>query len=360
MSNMPPTTVGQLSVMVQGTVVGNSDVLVSDALPLPDAVEGSITLLDDTKSGEALQRCPARSAVVPLGFRLPESSAISEMSVIEVESPHRAFETIVRYFRASKLVAESGVHFSAQIHPTAQLGLGTVIHAGAVVGPNCRLGKNCTLYPGVTLLADCKLGDDCTIYPSVVLYPNSILHDRVLIHSGSVLGAFGFGYRTEHGHHQRTAQLGWVEIESDVEIGAGTTIDRGTYGATRIGEGTKIDNQVMIGHNCQIGKHNLICAQVGIAGSSSTGDYVVIAGQVGIKDHVHIGDRVVIAAKSGIMSDVRAEQVIMGTPAIPIKEHMQLVAVQIRLPEMRNQMRELCNEVESLKRLLGQTQQRAA
>ena len=144
---------------------------------------------------------------------------------------------------------------------------------GAVVGRNCRLG------------------DDVTLHPHAVLYDDTVLGNRVIVHANAVIGADGFGYRMQDGRHVKMPQFGCVEIGDDVEIGAGTTIDRGTFQATRIGAGTKIDNLVQIGHNCQIGRHNLFVSQVGIAGSCSTGDYVVLAGQVGVADHVHIGDR---------------------------------------------------------------------
>src|SRR5204862_8014669 len=161
----------------------------------------------------------------------------------------------------------------------------------------------------------CRLGDDVTIYPNAVLYDATEVGHRVVIHANAVLGADGFGYRLQNGRHAKVPQLGHVEIGDDVEIGACTTIDRGTFQATTIGEGTKIDNLVQVAHNCQIGKHNLFVSQMGIAGSSTTGDYVVIAGQAGITDHVHIGTGAVIGAKSGVTKDVTAGQRTLGAPA---------------------------------------------
>src|SRR4029078_9309158 len=170
-------------------------------------------------------------------------------------------------------------------------------------------------------------------------YENTILGPRVVIHAGSIIGAYGFGYECVQGRHQRSAQLGYVELEADVEIGAGTTSDRGTYGATRIREGTKIDNQVMIAHNCRIGPHNLICSHVGIAGSCTTGDYVVLDGQVGLRDHVHIGDRSVIMAQAGVINEVQPGSVLVGSPAIPEREQFHVWAASYKLPEMRKQLK---------------------
>src|SRR5581483_3524625 len=148
--------------------------------------------------------------------------------------------------------------------------------------------------------------------------------------------------------HQLAAQLGHVQIEADVEIGAGTTIDRGTYGPTIIGEGTKIDNQVMIAHNCRLGKHNLICSQVGIAGSTTTGDYVVMAGQAGVRDHVHVGDHAVLGAKAGVHNDVPVGMSMLGCPATPLREQQLMMGAYAKLPEMRKQLKALEAAVQKL------------
>jgi UDP-3-O-[3-hydroxymyristoyl] glucosamine N-acyltransferase len=166
-----------------------------------------------------------------------------------------------------------------------------------------------------------------------------------------VLGAFGFGYDQVAGRHQLTAQLGNVIIGTDVEIGAGTTIDRGTYGPTVIGDGTKIDDQVMIAHNCRLGRHNMLCSQVGIAGSSTTGDYVVLAGQVGVRDHVHIGTAAIVGAKGGIVNDVPDGSRYIGVPATPEREQKLRLAAVSKLPEMRHQLKALERTV---KKLVGQ------
>jgi UDP-3-O-[3-hydroxymyristoyl] glucosamine N-acyltransferase len=190
----------------------------------------------------------------------------------------------------------------------------------AVVGEGCEVGPNSALHAGVVLGRGCKLGADVVLHPRVVLYDDCVLGDRVVVHANTVIGADGFGYRFQGGRHVKVPQLGWVEIEDDVEIGAGATIDRGTFGATRIGAGTKIDNLVMIGHNCQIGRHNVLAAQVGIAGSCTTGDYVMMGGQVGMADHLRVGERAVVGAQSGLVRDVPDGTSVFGTPAFPLVE----------------------------------------
>ena len=176
---------------------------------------------------------------------------------------------------------------------------------------------------------------DSLLCPRVVLYDDCILGDRVVIHANSVIGADGFGYRFQGGRHVKVPQLGWVEIEDDVEIGACSTIDRGTFGPTRIGAGTKIDNLVQVAHNCRIGQHNIIAAQAGLAGSASTGDYVVLAGQAGVVGHIHIGDRSVIAAQSAVTKSAPADSRMWGFPARPEVQAKRNYAVIEHLPELR-------------------------
>ena len=194
----------------------------------------------------------------------------------------------------------------------------------------------------------CQLGDDCEVFPGTVFYRHTRLGNRVTVHANVTLGAYGFGYRQVEGRHVRAAQLGWVEIDDDVEIGANSTVDRGTYGPTRIGAGSKLDKMVQIGHNCHIGRHNLICSQTGIAGSCRTGDYVVMGGKVGIADHVEIADRATLAAGSGVMRNIPEGEVVLGRPAGPIKQKMQEWAVLPRVPEMRKELHELIRRVSQL------------
>ena len=241
-----------------------------------------------------------------------------------------------------------GISPLAAVHPTAQLAEDVEVHPFAVIGPEVRIARGATIHSHVCLLARCQIDEEVTIYPGAVLYEHTVVGARSVIHAGVILGAFGFGYDTIEGRHRRGDQLGYVQIGADVEIGANATIDRGTYGPTAIGEGTKIDNQVMIAHNCQIGRHNLICSQVGVAGSSSSGDYVVMAGQVGVPDHVRIGHRAVLGAKAGIMRDVPDDTTVVGIPATPEREQMARQAAFARLPDMRRQLRDLQRLVEQL------------
>jgi UDP-3-O-[3-hydroxymyristoyl] glucosamine N-acyltransferase len=234
-----------------------------------------------------------------------------------------------------------GIDPLASIHPTAQIGPEASIMPFAVVGEGSVIGARSRIHSGAVIGRFCKLGDDVVLYPHAVLYDDTILGHRVIIHANAVLGADGFGYRLHDGRHVKVPQLGHVEVDDDVEIGACTTIDRGTFQATRVGSGTKMDNLVQVGHNCQIGRHNLFVSQMGIAGSSRTGDYVVVAGQVGIVDHVDIGDRAMIGGQAGVTKDVPAGQHMLGSPATPEREQKRILMSMEKLPEMRRDLRRI-------------------
>jgi UDP-3-O-[3-hydroxymyristoyl] glucosamine N-acyltransferase len=203
------------------------------------------------------------------------------------------------------------------------------------------LGARCRIHAHAVIGRYCRLRDDVTVYPGAVLYDGTTLGDRVIIHANAVLGADGFGYRLQNGRHVKVPQLGGVALGNDVEIGACTTIDRGTFQTTQVGDGSKLDNMVQVGHNCRIGKHNLVVSQVGLAGSCTTGDYVVLAGQVGIVDHVHIGDRTIIGAQSGVPSDVPADQQVLGAPARPLRDQKRILITMEKLPGMARDIRRI-------------------
>ncbi|TSA09311.1 MAG: UDP-3-O-(3-hydroxymyristoyl)glucosamine N-acyltransferase, partial [Planctomycetaceae bacterium] len=231
---------------------------------------------------------------------------------------------------------------------TATFGNNVDIYPQAFIGPKVEIGSDVTIHSGARIMAGSRIGDGSVIWPNAVLYERTVIGQRVVIHSGAVIGAYGFGYGVVDARYRLSAQLGWVEIGSDVEIGANTTIDRGTYGPTVIGEGTKLDNLVMIAHNCRLGRHNLICSQVGVAGSTTTGDWVVMAGQCGVRDHVHIGDGAVLGARSGVSNDVPPRTSVLGEPAIELRDRKLQLATISRLPEMRKDLKKLTARLEAL------------
>jgi len=335
-------TLAQIASLVDGQLVGSGDLEITGAATLTTARPGEVTLCDSPKLVSHLARSHAAAAIVPHGF------AHVGLPTVEVADVHAAFAKVVGQFRPRKPARHVGIHPQAVVSLSARIGEGTQVHPLAVIGDNVEIGQECTIHSGVRILDGCRIGRGVTLFPNVVLYENSVVGNRVLIHANVVIGAYGFGYSLVGGQHKLSAQLGYVEIEDDVEIGACGTIDRGTYGPTIIGAGTKIDNHVMIAHNCRIGRHNLICSQAGVAGSSTTGDYVVIAGQVGVRDHVHIGDRAILGGQSGVMNDVPAGQRVLGSPAVDEKDQYRIFAASFKLPEMRKELIKLQREVKRL------------
>lgn len=340
-------TLEQIADLVSGQLSGDPQLSVTGANTLRDAEPGEITLAEHSDLARQLGESRAAAVIVPRDF---EPSGIPFIAVGDV---HAAFAAIVSRFRPPRPAKKIGVSAAAHVSHWARLAEGVEVHPGAFIGDDVTIGAGSTIHHGACIMAGCRIGENATIFPGAVLYENTEVGDRVTIHAGAVIGAFGFGYRQVEGQHQLSAQLGNVILEDDVEIGAGATIDRGTYGATRIGAGTKIDNQVQVAHNCRIGRHNLLCAQVGIAGSTVTGDYVVMAGQVGVRDHVQIGQGAVLGAMSGIMHDVPEGARLVGIPATPEREQMQKQAAWAKLPAMRREFKNLVKRVQELEEQLA-------
>ncbi|QVL33106.1 UDP-3-O-(3-hydroxymyristoyl)glucosamine N-acyltransferase [Telmatocola sphagniphila] len=332
-------TVREIASWIDGIVEGNGDCLISGARPLSEAQPGDLVFLENEKYLNDFKESPAVAAVAA-----PHLTGVGK-PLIRIEDPLLAFAKIVQKLNPKPDRTLLGIHPTAQIDPTAEIAPDVAIGAFVCIGPGVKIGPGCKIYPGSIIGADCEIAADVTIFPQVILYDGCKIGERVRIHAHVVLGCDGFGYRTVKGQHIKVPQQGSVEIQEDVEIGAGTTIDRGTFGRTIIGRGTKIDNLVMIGHNCSLGRHNLIVSQVGIAGSSSTGDYVVMAGQVGIADHCHIGDRAILGAKAGIHKDVPAGARMLGSPATPDKEQMRIMMSLEKLPEIRRDLRNIKKKI---------------
>ena len=329
------TTLSQVAGLVDGELFGDGNIRISGAAIIRDAQPGQITLVDGATLLDRIGDCPASAVIVPRGM---QQNRIPQVAVDDV---HVAFARVVTHFQPQQHPRRAGVSPAAWVSPSAGIGADVSIHPGATIEDDVEIGDRSEIHSGVRLMSGCKLAEDVVVFPNAVLYENTVVGPRVIIHGGAIIGAYGFGYKMVDGRHEPSAQLGNVEIEADVEIGAGTTIDRGTYGETRIGEGTKIDNQVMIAHNCRIGRHNILCSQVGIAGSCVTGDYVVMAGQVGLRDHLRIGDGASLGAQSGHIADGPPGGRVVGSPAIPEREFWQMMAVTRKLPELRRTLKRL-------------------
>ncbi|HZW31513.1 MAG TPA: UDP-3-O-(3-hydroxymyristoyl)glucosamine N-acyltransferase [Isosphaeraceae bacterium] len=341
-------TVEQLAALVRGRLVGDGRVAIRAARPVAEAGPGDITFIENERFTKLLRSSPASAAIVGPHFRVGASELGQRLAVIEVDDPMAAFLAVRSHLHDTQRPRWSGIHPQAWVAPTARIGQDVAVYPFAFVGDEAVIGDGSSLHAGAVIGAGCVLGRECTIHPNAVLYPNVTLGDRVEVHAGSVLGGDGFGYRQTHGRHVKIPHTGRLEIGNDVEIGSNCTIDRATFETTRIGEGTKIDNLVMIGHNNQIGRHNLLCGQVGIAGSCQTGDHVIMAGQAGIKDNTRIGAGVIVGAQAGVHRHVPDGQHVLGSPAIPVREQRRLFQMIARLPEMHRQLRELAAQVAAL------------
>ncbi len=259
-------------------------------------------------------------------------------SIIETDQPRLWFARAARLLVPPHLAA--GIHPTANVAPTANLGAGVAVGATAVVESGARIGAGTCIQAGAVIGHGVRIGADCCIYPRAVVYPGVTLGDRVIVHAGAVLGADGFGYvrDAKTGAYTQFPQQGTLVIEDDVEIGANSTIDRGALKETRIGRGTKIDNLVHVGHNCEIGEDVILVALTGISGSSTVGNSAVIAGQVGIGDHAHVGPGVILGGQSGVFNGKTVSNeghkpgtIFFGTPARPLKQVLREQATLARL-----------------------------
>ncbi len=348
-------TVEQLAELVHGRLVGDGSVSIRSARPVGEAGPGDITFIENDRFAKLLRGSPASAAIVGPHFNLGRTDAERSLAVIEVDDPMSAFLAVRTHLIGEQKVRWSGIHPRACVAPTARIGADVAIYPFAYVGEGAVIGDGTTLHPGAVIGDGCKLGRDCIVHPNAVLYQNVTLGDRVEVHAGSVLGGDGFGYRQVDGRHVKIPHSGRLEVENDVEVGANSTIDRATFETTRIGEGTKIDNLVMIGHNNQIGRHNLLCGQVGISGSCKTGDYVVMAGQAGIKDKTQIGNHVIVGAQAGVHRNIADGQNVLGSPAIPVREQRRVFQMIARLPEMHRQLRDLAAQIAAITALASST-----
>lgn len=332
---MPQFSCSQLATRLGGTVAGDSGLILSGFAPADSAKPGDLTFAEnDTYFTRADQS--AAAAILVSG----DYTSTTGKTLIRVSNARTAFAQILPLFFPEP-------EFAPGIHPSAVVAASAVIDATAHIGPQCVVGERVRIGPGAVLQSLVSVGDDCVIgeasrlFPNVTVYPRSVLGRRVRIHSGSVIGADGFGYVFDQGQHRKVPQVGQVILHDDVEIGACVTIDRAALGATVLGRGTKVDNLVQIAHNVTIGEHCIVVSQVGIAGSTKIGNYVTIAGQAGLAGHLRIGDRVTIGAKAGVMNHIPEGQSWLGAPARPDRDmKRQLIAIE-RLPDLVRRVQEL-------------------
>ena len=326
---MPAVPISEIVALLGGRYDGPPDLVMHGIAPLSEATPEHLSFLANPKYAAQVPTTRAGAVLVAEDF------AGDDVRLVRVKNPYLAMATVAAKWFASRH-RPRGISPLAVVSPSATLGRDVAIGPFATIGDDVVLGDGVTIYQHVSIEPGCTIGDETTIYPLVSIYERTAIGRRCILHSGVVVGSDGYGFATEGGRHHKVPQIGRVRIEDDVEIGSNTTIDRGTIGETVIGEGTKIDNLVQIGHGVKIGKHCLLVAQVGIAGSTELGDYVVAAGQSGFSGHLKIGSRAQIAAKSAVLHDVAEGAKVMGSPAMPFRDFARREALLKRMMKKKD------------------------
>lgn len=332
-------TLAELADLIGGRVLGDADCVVSGVSGIREAREGQITFLANPKYSRYLTETSA-SAVIVAEDAVAESRA-SGKPLLVVENVYSSLAQAVELFTEPLVTVTPGVHPTAVVHESVELGEGSGVGATAVVLRGTTIGSRTVIHPGAYVGPGVRIGDDTVVYPNATVKAGTVLGDRVIIHSGAVIGSDGFGYAKEGDTHRKIPQVGRVIVEDDVEIGANACIDRATMGATLISRGTKIDNLVQIGHNVVIGEGSIVVAQVGISGSTVLGKSVVLAGQTGVAGHIKIGDGAVVGAQSGVTKSIDPGEQVSGYPAQKHTVAKRLNACVQRLPSLFEKLKEL-------------------
>lgn len=330
-------TAAEIAAAVGGTLVGPPQTVIEGIAPLDRATSRELSFLATAKYAALFERSAA--GVVLVTPSLAESKGACAARVV-VQKPHDALLSLIpRFYRAP--VCEPGIHPTAIVSPSARLGRDVRVEAYAVVGDGVTIGDRAWIGTHTVVGDGVSVGADSRLFPAVTLYSGTALGERVIAHSGVRIGSDGFGYVFRDGVHEKIPHVGRCLIGNDVEIGANSTIDRGSIDDTVIGDGTKIDNLVQIGHNVRIGRLCLLMAQVGIAGSSRIGDGVTLAGQVGIAGHLTVGAKAILAAQAGVISDVPPGETWSGYPARPHREAMRASAALFKLAALIRRIEKL-------------------
>ncbi len=325
---------GEIAKRLGCELAGDGEIEITGVAGLEEAGPGELTFLANPRYLPKVKTTKAAAIILGRGARQPGVAALVS------ENPYLDFARALELFYQPPRHAP-GIHPTAVIAPSAQIGAGASIGPFVAIGNNVRMGRNAVLHPHVAIYSGTEIGDDFCAHSHAVVREYCRIGNRVILQNGAIIGADGYGFaRCSDGSHHKIPQSGIVIIEDDVEIQAHTCIDRAAVGETRIGRGSKIDNLVQIGHACRVGENAIICAQAGIAGSTVLGNNVVLAGQVGIINHLHIGDGVQVTAQSGVGQDVPAGQKVSGSPAFENRQWLRSTAVFERLPELQRVVRE--------------------
>ncbi|MGV8078549.1 MAG: UDP-3-O-(3-hydroxymyristoyl)glucosamine N-acyltransferase [Syntrophales bacterium] len=338
-------TVQEIAAYLGGVVHGDENALIERVQGIDEAGEGDLTFVANRKYRSRLKTTRATAVLVSPGTEEPGRT------LIVLDDPYVAFGRVLALFHPRE-PERPGIHEGAFVDGNARVSSEATVHPGAAVSRGAEIGSGVVLYPGVYVGPEAVIGEGSILHPNVTVYDRCLVGRRVILHAGVVVGSDGFGFARPGWENVKIPQVGIVQIDDDVEIGANTTIDRGTLGCTRIKKGAKIDNLVQIAHNVVIGEYAIIVSQAGISGSTTVGRGVMIGGQSGLVGHIRVGDHAMVAARAGVHKDVPAATIVAGAPHMPHREWLRLEATIPKLPAMRRQLLDLAKRLETLEKKL--------
>jgi UDP-3-O-[3-hydroxymyristoyl] glucosamine N-acyltransferase len=339
--------VTEIAKFLNGEIIGNENISVSNVSKIEEGKPGTLAFLANMKYENFIYTTSASVVLVNKNF-VPKEKI--NATLIKVDDAYQAFASLLDLYTQAMAAVKTGIEQPSFIDESATVGQNIYLGAFAYIGKNAKVGNNCKIYPQVYIGDNVTIGNDCIIYAGVKIYSDSLIGNRCILHSGVVIGSDGFGFAPlEDGTYKKIAQIGNAILEDNVEIGANTTIDCGTMGSTIIRKGAKIDNLVQIAHNCEIGESTVMAAQTGLAGTSKVGKNCKFGGQVGLAGHLTIGDNVFIGAQSGVAKSVDSNQVLLGSPAIDIKDAIRAITVYKNLPKLRNEVNQIQKEIKNIK-----------
>ncbi|MFK2820268.1 UDP-3-O-(3-hydroxymyristoyl)glucosamine N-acyltransferase [Flavobacteriaceae sp. LMIT009] len=335
-------TASQIAGILEGDIVGNPDVEVSKLAKIEEGTKGSLTFLANPKYTQFIYDTKASVAIVNKDFS-PESSI--ETTLIKVDDAYKAFSKLLEYYNQVKM-NKSGIEQPSFISESANYGSNLYLGAFSYLGDNVKIGENVKIYPNCYIGDNVQIGDNVVLFSGAKIYSETVIGNHCVVNSGAIIGADGFGFApNENGEYSKVPQTGNVILEDHVDIGAGTTIDRATLGSTVIRRGVKLDNQIQIAHNVEIGKNTVVAAQTGIAGSTKIGENCQIGGQVGIVGHISIGNNVKIQAQSGIGRNVKDNEVLQGSPALGYGDYNKSYVHFKNLPKIVKEISDLQKKI---------------
>ncbi len=340
-------TLKELASYVGGDIVGDENIKIRGVMTIDVATEGYITFVSNEKYIKKLEQTKASAVIVSPSIRAEEKN------LLITKNPYLAFAKIMDLMMSPDTKYPGTCDGLAKIGASTEIGSNVTVYPYVFVGEDSTIGDNVVLHPGVYVGDDCHIGKDTILFPNTVIYNGTKIGERVTIHSNVVIGCSGYGYAPDGDKYYKIPQVGITVIEDDVDIGANTTINRAVLGETRIKRGTKIDSQVIIAHNVEIGEDTLVTSQVGIAGTVKIGNHVILAGGSGVAGHVTVGDNVTVGGWSGVIKDLPPGNTYLGTPAIEIERMRRCYIILQKLPEMRETIKGLQKKMAQLENELA-------